>query len=96
MRLKVKPLLTIKGVMGNNADLEMEMEYATIRGLLVELSSKYGEDFRDEFLDPETLEIKRHYLLLVNGRHYLDLPDRLDTRLSEGDLLVLSPPLAGG
>jgi molybdopterin converting factor small subunit len=99
LKIKVKPLFNIKKIMGNKAVIEIEMEEdATVIGLLAELSNTYGEDFRKEALDPKTqgIKLKHYYIIMVNGRHYLDLADRLDTRLREGDLVVICPAFGGG
>ena len=96
MKVEVRGFLTLKKVMDAKASLEFEDNYITLAGLLQELSARHGEDFEKMLFDRETGELSRHIRILVNGRHYTHLPDRLDTRLNEGDEVCLFPPVAGG
>ena len=96
MKITVKGYLTLRKAMGNHAMLEMEIERATLRGLLGDLSGRFGEGFKDLMFDPKTNEVNDHIRVLVNGRHYNYLPEKLDTQLEEGDEVSLFPPVAGG
>ncbi|MEE8480724.1 MAG: MoaD/ThiS family protein [Desulfobacterales bacterium] len=96
MKIKVKGYFTLKKVMGGKSVLEMEIEKATIKDLLKDLTEIFGQDFMDAIFDPKTQEVSSHILILVNGRHYHFLPNRLDTELKEGDEVALFPPIAGG
>jgi MoaD family protein len=96
MKIKVKGYLTLKKAMGGNAALEMEIENATLKGVLKDLSEIFGQDFKDAIFDSETDMIRRHVRVLVNGRHYIHLPNRLDTELEAEDEVALFPAIAGG
>ena len=96
MKIKVTGYLTLKKAMGDESVLEIEMENATIRGVLSGLSKRFGRDFSDLIFDEKTKGLSDHIRVLVNGRHYKHLPNRLDTELEEGDEIALFPPLAGG
>lgn len=96
MKIRVKSFLTLRQVMGNRPTIEIEVEKITIMGLLEKLSAKFGENFTHMIFDPETKELGQHIAVLVNGRHYSHLPDRLDTELKEGDEVAIFPPIAGG
>jgi len=96
MKIKVKGYFTLKKVMGGKAVLEMEIVNATINDLLKDLSEIFGQDFMDAIFDPKTQEVSSHIRILVSGRHYHYLPNRLDTELKEGDEVALFPPIAGG
>jgi molybdopterin converting factor small subunit len=37
-----------------------------------------------------------HIRILINGRHYSHIPQKLNTPLQEGDDVSLFPPIAGG
>ena len=96
MKIKVKGYIGLKKAMGDNGLLEMDMENATIRGVLDDLSDRLGKDFRNLIFDPRTKELSNHIRVLVNGRHYNYLPRGLDTELKGGDEVALFPPIAGG
>ncbi|MCK4384348.1 MAG: MoaD/ThiS family protein, partial [Candidatus Lokiarchaeota archaeon] len=55
---------------------------------------EYGKRLRKSFVDPSG-NLESHAVILVNGRNYLFL-DGLNTKLKDGDQIVLSPPLIGG
>ena len=96
MKIRVKGYMTIKKAMGGEDVLEIEMDHATLRGLLEELFKKYGKGLRDLILDPETKKVRSHNQICLNTRHYIFLQDQLDTELKDGDVVSLIPPVAGG
>jgi len=96
MKIKVKGFLTLRKAMGDRASLVVNVAEHTIRGLLRELSNIFGENFRDLLFEPHTSEVRDHIVILVNGRHYRNLPGNLDSELREGDEVALFPPVAGG
>jgi MoaD family protein len=56
--------------------------------------SKYGKKLRKSFVD-DNGNLETHVVILVNGRNYLFL-EELNTKLKDGDQIVISPPLVGG
>ena len=96
MKVAVRGFLTLKKVMDAKASIEFEDDYLTVDGLLQELSVRYGKEFEKMLFDSETHALSRHIRILINGRHYTHLPDRLNTQLREGDEVCLFPPVAGG
>ena len=96
MRIKVTGYLKFKGLIGDEASLELETEKATLRDALKVLCNQYGERFESILFDPFTKEIKRSNLILLNGQPYINLGKRLDTELKDGDEITFSAVLAGG
>jgi len=96
MKITNKGFFTIREAMGRVGPLEMEVDKATVREVLVGLSNRYGEKFMQEVFDPETKDIRGQNQILINGRHYRYFPARLDTELHDGDVLAIFPPVAGG
>jgi len=72
-----------------------DREEATVEKVLKRLSEIYGKDFTEYVFDRRTGEIQSHLLLLVNGRSITVL-DGLETRLIDGDVLAILPPVGGG
>ena len=75
---------------------QVEIEKASLKDLLIKMSSEIGEDFSRMVIDQESGEISQHIAVLINGRHYTHIPDGLDTQLEDGDEVALFPPIAGG
>ena len=96
MKIKVKGFLTLRRAMDDRRSLVVDLEGPTIRGVLQELSNRFGERFRDLVFDPRTGEPRDRIVILVNGRHYRGLTGGLDSELSQGDEVAIFPPVAGG
>ena len=79
-------------------DLSREKETAaegadTVMELLLQLSDRYGPDFREEALDGDN--ISDRLIVLVNGRHLAHTGGG-ETHLSEGDTVAVFPIIGGG
>ena len=96
MKIIVKGYFNLQKAMDGKSQIEVEKATATIRELLGYLSDRFGKDLTELIYDSGTEEPASHIILLVNGRNYLSMPDRLDTKLKDGDEIALFPPLAGG
>ena len=70
-------------------------EEATVEKVLKRLSEIYGKDLVEYVFDGRTGEIQSYLLLLVNGRN-ITMLDGLETRLIDGDVLAILPPVGGG
>jgi hypothetical protein len=69
---------------------EAELEGETLRALvtgLAEVYKKAGVDF--EPINPRTNDMDEDYDVLINGKDYSTSPDRLDTKLEDGDNVKL-------
>ena len=96
MKIKLKGFLNFKNEMGKHALLEMMDGRSTIRDVLDNLSNRFGEDFKRLVFDSKTKEVASYNVILVNGRHYRNLPDGLDSELKEGDEVALFPRMMVG
>ena len=96
MKISVKGYFNVQKAMDGQSLIEVEKETATLRGLLDDLSDRFGKKLTELIYDSGSEEPASHIILLVNGRNYLSMPDRLDTELKDGDEVALFPPLAGG
>ena len=74
-----------------------QIEYSNV-DILAEVidlfMSEHGNKIRKNFINPKG-KLESHVVILVNGRNYLFL-DELNTKLKNGDQIVISPPLVGG
>lgn len=94
MKVKIKGYLTYKASIGEQFLDLGDKGKITLRELLVRLSDKHK--LEDSFYRAEAGTVDDRTIILVNGRHHLHLPDRLDTILMDGDEIAIFPPLAGG
>ena len=96
MKIKVTGYVKFKAVMGNQVPMVLEIGKGTLRDALEALSSQYGKKFENMIFDPQTKEVKRSNLILLNGQSYLNLRHRLGSELKDGDEITLLPVVAGG
>ena len=67
----------------------------TIRGLFEELSRSSGPGFEGKIYDVHNGRMNEHIVVFINSREIRSL-EGLDTRLKEGDVITILPPMAGG
>lgn len=72
-----------------------ESEEVTVERVLKRLTKLYGNEFDEYVFDGETGEIRNYLTLLVNGRSITTL-DGVKTKLVDGDVLAILPPVGGG
>jgi MoaD family protein len=95
MKVRVRGFLTFRESIKDQS-LEFERAAISLKELLEKLCHEQGDELRRTIFDAETGGIHRHISVLVNGRHYTHLRDRLDTALKDGDEVDIFPPVAGG
>jgi len=96
MKISVKGYFNLQKAMDGESRIEVEKATATLREVLDYLSERFGKDLTELIYDSGAEEPASHIILLVNGRNYLSMPERLETELKDGDEIALFPPLAGG
>ena len=67
----------------------------TVDKALKRLAKRYGKSFVEYVYDSKTGEVKGFLQFLVNGRSASTLKG-LDTKLADGDVLAIIPPVGGG
>jgi len=92
MLIKVKSFASLRNVMDKEVDIEIP-EGADISRLLELLCRRY-EGLYDELFDRKG-SLKDYVNILKNGRNIYFLDD-LATRLEDGDIITIFPPVAGG
>lgn len=67
----------------------------TVNMVLEALRQEYGKNFIEYVYDSKTGEVKGFLQFLVNGRSVSTLSS-FNTRLADGDVLAIIPPVGGG
>lgn len=96
MKIIIRGFLTLREVMGDQSALELETCDLTLIELLSELAHRFDDRFSKIIFDETGKRLNPHIRILINGRHYSHIPQKLNTRLQEGDEVALFPPVAGG
>jgi len=96
VKIRVTGYMRFKGVIGNQVSIVLEIEKPTLKDAFIALSLQYGKEFEEMVFDPHNKELKRSVLVLLNGQPYMNLRDRLNSELRDGDEIVLSPLMVGG
>ncbi len=78
--------------------MELALQPATLRQLLAELSSEYkfAGRFPVRLLDARSGDVSQDYGVLVNGKEYELLPERLNTGMKQGDEVEINMVMLGG
>ena len=67
----------------------------TVNTVLERLAKRYGKSFVEYVYDTKSGEVKSFLQFLVNGRSSSAF-NGLDTKLEDGDVLAIIPPVGGG
>lgn len=95
MKVRVQYLGFIKNMLKKSED-EFELsEGASLSDLLNKLAGIHGEAFRKEVYEPGLKDVKTGFVVTVNGVLMGQLRG-VDTRLSEGDNVILMTLMSGG
>ena len=96
MRVKVEYLGHIKNILGSGREEEIDVEdNASISDLLTVLSEKHGDSFKKALYEAGGKDIKSNFIATVNG-YLLNQLNGLETKLKNGDHVVLMPIVSGG
>jgi molybdopterin synthase sulfur carrier subunit len=86
----------IRNVIGSDREEEIEIrEGASISDLLMVLSEKYGEPFKKAVYEKSGADVKSNYIITVNG-YLLNQLDGVETKLKNGDGVIILPIVSGG
>ncbi len=96
MKVTVDYLGSIRQTLGLKYAEQVELGGdASVSDLLSALAEKHGEPFKKVVYEPNDLDLKAHYILSVNGL-LLNQLDGIETKLKDGDRLILMPVVTGG
>lgn len=95
MKVKVRYLGYIGNMLRKREDKFELSEDASLSELLNKLAGIYGEAFRREVFEPGLKDVKTGFVVTVNGILMGQLRG-VDTKLSEGDNVILMTLMSGG
>ena len=96
LKVTVEYLGYIKQTLGVEQAEKVELkDDALVRDLLLLLAEKHGEPFQKAVYEPKGVDLKPHYILSVNGL-LLNQLNGIETKLKDGDRVVLMPVVTGG
>jgi len=94
VKVKVVHFVFLRAIT-NVRNEELEVETATVGCVIKELAKKYGRRFKDLILNPATGQLQYGIIVALNNRDVRSL-EGLDTKVNEGDVISLLPPIPGG
>jgi molybdopterin converting factor small subunit len=95
MRIKVEYLGFIKNMVSKRFQELVLKEGTTLDELLRKLSDLYGTAFTKNVFEPGQKDVKYGFVVTVNGVLVGQLQG-IDTKLSEGDHVILMSLMSGG
>ena len=96
MRVSVEYLGHIKNILGSRREEQVEIKpNSSIGDLLVVLSEKHGDSFKKAVYEAGGKDMKSNFIATVNG-YLLNQLNGVETKLKDGDHVVLMPIVSGG
>lgn len=97
MRVSVRFFTTLREITGKKEETLTfkKGEHATISSALDKLAEQYGKSLVHYVYDQRTGEVRNYLQFLVNGRN-TSASGGLETKLADGDVLAIIPPVGGG
>ena len=95
MKVKVHYLGLVKTYVKKTQE-EVELpEGSLLKDLLNKLASKFGSPFSQEVYEQTKKEVKATFMILINGILMGQL-EGIDTKLRDGDSVMIMPLMTGG
>jgi sulfur-carrier protein len=95
MKVKVHYLGLVKTYTNKGQDdIELE-DFAILSDLLGKIAQSFGKPFNAEVYDSDKREVKAMFTVMVNGVIIGQL-NGLDTKLKDGDSVIIMPLMTGG
>jgi len=94
MKVEVKFFTTLREITGKNIETIQLQNSITIDELINVLAEKYGKKCR-EYIYNKKGKIQDFLSFLVNGKN-INVMQGFDTKLKQGDIVAILPPVGGG
>ena len=97
MRVSVRFFTTLREITGKREEtLEFSRGKAvTVESVLRRLTELHGKSLTEYVYESKTGEVRGFLQFLVNGRNTASF-NGMETKLSDGDVLAIIPPVGGG
>ncbi len=96
LKVTVDYLGSIKQTLSLKQAEQVELKNdASVRDLLALLAEKHGDPFKKSVYEPKDADLKPHHILSVNGL-LLNQLKGVETKLKDGDHIILMPVVTGG
>jgi molybdopterin synthase sulfur carrier subunit len=96
LKVTVDYLGSIKQTLGLKQAEQVELKNdASVCDLLSLLAEKHGEPFKKAVYEPKGLDLKPYHILSINGL-LLNQLNGIETKLKDGDRVILMPVITGG
>ena len=95
IRIEVELLGTLRKIVGRDLFLLEFNDSATVRDIIAELANLLSPKFKQVLVDPELNDPRPNVIILLN-RVEIGVLEGLDTKVENGDKLVLIPVTHGG
>jgi molybdopterin synthase sulfur carrier subunit len=95
MKVKVHYLGLVKTYTNQSQDEIVLKEGTFLSELLNKLAADFGKQFVQDIYEPGSKDIKPMFTIMVNGVIIGQL-DGLNTKLKDGDTIILMPLMTGG
>lgn len=95
IRVNLYTILGIKDIIGER-EIEIDVpDNSNLSDLIAEIIKRWGNGISEVLLEPESKKVKAHLRLMVNGQD-ISFLEGLDTKLNDGDEVMIFPPVSGG
>lgn len=94
MKIEIKFFTSLREITSKKVEKLELQENTTIDELIILLSNKFGKKFKDYIFNKKG-NIQDFLSFLINGKNINTLQG-LDTKLQEGDVVAILPPVGGG
>ena len=96
LKVKVEYIGHVREILHSGREEELEIsEGASLGDLLLVLSEKYGQPFKNAVYEPGGADLKPNFIITVNG-YLLNQLNGIETKLKHGDHVILTSIVSGG
>lgn len=95
MKVTVDYLGSIKHTLDLKSEKVELKNDSSVYDLLFVLAEKYGDPFKKSVYEPRDIDLKAYYTMSING-FLLNQLGGIETKLKDGDHVILMPVVTGG